>query len=137
MYKLQKLSIAWNYDTDNNMTVATSSDKVLEIFFSMKNWDFVRYGFSDIWEERDFEYEEKRVEFNTQDVFLYSEETKTSLDKQEYLRVMAHLYDLMIIGANEDHHNVRYETWWQEFTEVNYKMKCKIEMHDSIQGGDI
>lgn len=135
MYKLQKLSIQWNYDTDNNMTIALSSDNVLEAFFSMKDWDFVRHSFTDAWEEHDFEYEEKRVEFEGQYVHLYVDEKKTSLEKEEYLRVQAHLYDLMIIGANEDHHNVRYEMWWQDFTEVNYKIKCKIEIQESIQGG--
>ncbi|HIC43590.1 MAG TPA: hypothetical protein EYO73_04640 [Sulfurimonas sp.] len=137
MYKLKKLSLQWNYDISENMTIALSTDPVLEAFFTMKDWDFIRHCFNDLWEENEFEYEEKSVVFEGQYVNLYVNDNKTSLEKEECLRVLSQLYDLMIIGANEDHHNVRYETWWQEFTEVNYKMKCKIEMQDNIYEGSL
>ncbi|PHR56195.1 MAG: hypothetical protein COA44_08880 [Arcobacter sp.] len=135
MYKLQKLSLQWNYDTDERMTIAQSPNSVLEAFFSMKDWEFVRHGFNDLWEEIGFELDDKRIEFEGKYVHLYVNENKTSLEKQEYIRIISQLYDLMIIGANEDHHNVRYEMWWQDFTEINYKIKCKIEMEENIQSG--
>jgi len=135
MYKLEKLSIQWNYDIDENMTIALSPDPVLKDFFSMKSWEFVRHSFNEVWEENSFELDEKKVDFEGNYVVLSVDNNQTHLEKEEYLRVLSQLYDLMIIGANEDHHNVRYETWWQDFTEVNYKMKCKIEMQDNTYEG--
>ena len=39
----------------------------------------------------------------------------------------------MITGANDDHHSVRYEPWWQEFTDVYYQLKCKIQIQEQLQ----
>lgn len=133
MYKLQRLNIQWNYDNDANMTIVESSDKVLEDFFVMKDWEFVRHCFHDINKEVEAEYEEKRIDFDDEFVELYVHEEKTRLERTECLKVFFHLYDLMIIGANDDHHSVRYEPWWQEFTEVYYQLKCKIQIQEQLQ----
>lgn len=133
MHKLQRLSIQWNYDNDANMTIVQSSDKVLEAFFIMQDWEFIRHCFHDIYTENEAEYGEKRVCFNDEFVELHVYEENTKLEKTECLKVFIHLYDLMITGANDDHHSVRYEPWWQEFTEVFYQLKCKIQIHEQIK----
>lgn len=132
MTKLHCLKIEWNYDIDERMTLTQSSDPILEDFFCMKDWEFIRYSFKNIFEETNTEFQGKRVEFEGPQVFLYIGEKVSQLEKSECLRVFYHLYDVMIIGANDDHHSVRYEPWWQEFTEVFYQMKCKIEIENEF-----
>jgi hypothetical protein len=43
-------------------------------------------------------------------------------------RIKFYIY-VLIEGANEDHHTVRYETWWQDFIEKFFLLeeRCKIE----------
>jgi hypothetical protein len=137
MHKLQRLSIQWNYDIDANLTIVKSPDKVLETFFIMKDWEFVRNCFHDIYKEKEAEYEEKRACFKDDYVKLYVNEEETRMERSEFLKVFLHLYDLMITGANDDHHSVRYEPWWQEFTEVYYQLKCKIEIQEQLKKVDI
>jgi len=132
MTKLHHLKIEWNYDTDDRMTLVQSSEPVLEDFFCMRNWEFIRKCFHDIFEETDTGFQEKRLDFHGNNVIFSINERETQLDRFECLRVFYHLYDVMIIGANDDHHSVRYEPWWQEFTEVFYQMKCKIEIENEF-----
>ena len=133
MHKLQRLSIEWNYNNDTLLTIAKSHDPVLEEFFSMQDWDFVRHCFMDIWEESEAEFGDKRIDFNHGIVNLYVHNNCTSIERAESLRVFLYLYDLMIVGANDDHHSVRYEPWWQEFTEVYYQLRCKIEILEALE----
>jgi len=132
MTKLHHLSIEWNYDTDERMTLSKSSEPVLQNYFCMRNWDYIRYSFQDVWRENDTGLENRRIEFQKEYVNLYVDEQVSKLEKNEFLKTMYHLYDVMIIGANDDHHSVRYEPWWQEFTEVFYQMKRKIEIENEL-----
>lgn len=128
MYKLQRLNITWSDDIDAYMTKVESSDNVLKEFFRIKDWDFIRNIFHSVIDEEFVEYENKSIVFETDKVNLYVDGNMSQLDRYEYLNVFLHLFDLIIVGANDDHHGVRYEPWWQEFTEVSYQLKCKIEM---------
>ena len=132
MTMLHPLKIEWNYDIDERMTLTQSSEPVLEDFFCMKSWEFIRCSFKNIYEEKNTEFEGKGLEFNGSHVTLYVNEDLTYLGKSECMRIFYHLYDVMIMGANDDHHSVRYEPWWQEFTEVFYQMKCKIEIENEF-----
>ncbi|MDF1880652.1 hypothetical protein JHD50_04925 [Sulfurimonas sp. MAG313] len=137
MNKLHSLAIQWNYDTNEELTLAQSSDPVLKSFFTFKDWEFIQKNFKNIWEEEELDFEDRKIAFLDKEVCLWVKDRSAYLPKDEFLRVLASLYDLMIIGANEDHHSIRYEPWWQEFTEINYKMKCKIEMHNQLHLGTV
>ena len=133
MYKLQQLSIEWNYDNDALLSIAKSTDIVLQEFFSMCDWEFVRHCFEDIYKEVDTSHNEKGIEFSGDTSYIYVNEKVSNIQKHECLKAFVGLYDLMITGANDDHHSVRYEPWWQEFTEVFYLLKCKVEIQEQIK----
>lgn len=137
MHKLEQLTIAWNYDNDALLSIAKSTDMVLQEFFSMRDWNFVRHCFEDIYQEVDTEYNEKRIEFSNDISYIYVNGKVSEIQKHECLKAFIWLYDLMIIGANDDHHSVRYEPWWQEFTEVFYQLKCKVEIQEQLKEGVI
>ena len=133
MHKLEQLSIEWNYDNDALLSVAKSTDPVLQKFFSMSNWDFVRHCFEDVYKTVDTQYNEKRIEFSGSLTYLYVDDNLSEIQTHECLKAFVWLYDLMIIGANDDHHSVRYEPWWQEFTEVFYQLKRKLEIQEQLK----
>jgi len=135
MHKLQDLSIEWNYDNDALLSIAKSSDTVLQDFFSMQDWNFVRHCHNDIYNERDTEHNEKRIEFSGTLSYIYVEEKMSTIQTHECLKVFTQLYDLMVVGANDDHHSVRYEPWWHEFIELCYQLKRKIELQEQLQEG--
>jgi len=132
MQKLPRLNIDWNDDIDVYMTKVESVDSVLEAFFRIEKWDFIRKIFSSVLLEDTVEYEDKKIVFTDDSVYLHVDEQSTSMQTLECLKVFFHLFDLMIVGANEDHHAIRYEPWWQEFTEVNYQLKYKIEVQAQL-----
>ena len=137
MHKLHQLSIEWNYDNDAMLSIAKSPNDVLQKYFSMKDWDFIRHCFLDMYEETQTEYEEKCIIFNDDTVHILVENRETQMPKIEYFKALSSLYDCMIIGANDDHHSVRYETWWQEFTEIFYQLNRKIEIQEQLMKGSV
>lgn len=129
---LDKLEIRWNDDIDAYMTKVESYDPVLKEFFRIHDWDFVRYVFQAVADECSIEYEERSIVFDQNSVRLYVGDKETRLEKSECLNIFFYLFDLMIVGANDDHHGVRYEPWWQEFTEVSYRLKYKTELQGQL-----
>ncbi len=132
MYKLQELEIRWNDGIDAYMTEVHSSDPVLKAFFRIHDWDFIRHIFQAVADESSVEYEQRSIVFDQDSVGLYIGDEQTWLDKTEALKVFFYLFDLMIVGANDDHHGVRYEPWWQEFTEMSYRLKYKIDLQNRL-----
>jgi len=135
MLRVQRLNIHWNDDIDAYMTKVDSSDKVLSEFFRIHDWDFIRNIFEGIAQEHNVEYENKAVSFEGESVYLHVNEHICQLTRHDFLNVFYYLFDLIIVGANDDHHGTRYEPWWQEFTEVTYQLKCKIEMYEQVHKG--
>jgi len=132
MIKLHNLSIKWNYDDEAVLSMAHSTDKVLEAFFTMKDWEFIKRCFKDISEEKEVFYENKGLYFESDYVILCVDDEETRLQKHECLKTFSYLYDLMIHGAHDDHHSVRYETWWHEFIEAFYQLQCKIKIEEEF-----
>lgn len=129
MYKLQQLQIHWNDGIDVYMTKVECSDRVLRKFFRIHDWDFIRHIFESVIDESYVEYGNKSISFDKERVFLQVDEESSELDRYEFMNIFHHLFDLLIIGANDDHHGVRYEPWWQEFTETSFQLKYKIEFN--------
>jgi len=129
--------MAWNYDNDAFLSIAKSTDSVLEDFFSMQSWEFIRHCFDDIYNEVDTEHEHKRIEFTPKFANIYVNDNKSQMQKHECLKAFITLCDLMMIGANDDHHSVRYEPWWQDFTQTLYLLRCKIEVQEQLLEGSV
>ncbi len=124
------VDIRWYEGLENYMSVARSEDPVLEQFCTVREWDFIKAIYGAIFSEHDLHLDEKGFEFNAGKVLLYNSSGETELDKYDFFRLVGRLYDVLIEGANEDHHTVRYETWWQEFIDKFFLLqeRCKIEM---------
>ena len=56
------------------------------------------------------------------DISVDDEETRLHLE--DFYSLMQHLFDLMIDGANRDHHSVRYEPWFQSFTKNANRLRA-------------
>jgi len=137
MHKLQRLNIVWNDDIDSYMTRVESSDKVLAEFFRINDWGFIRHIFYAIVNETGAEYKNRSIVFEKEKVSLQVDAEATQMDRFECLQAFFYLFDLVIIGANDDHHGIRYETWWQEFTEASYQLRFKIEIHKQLYKGAV
>lgn len=128
MEPLKRIVIEWNEGIDAYMTYAQSDDPLLKSFFSVKEWEFIRHIFLPLANERSVAYEDKTIDFNENSVTLSDSTDESTLDKLEFFKIIVDLFDVMIVGANSDHHSVRYEPWWHEFTETAYQLRCKIEL---------
>lgn len=132
MHRLDQLEIRWNDDIDAYMTKTESPNHVLKAFFRIHDWDTIRNIFQSVAAECSVEYEERAIVFDQDCVYLHVGDEQTQLEKTECLNIFFYLFDLMIVGANDDHHGVRYEPWWQEFTEANYQLKYKIDLRSRL-----
>ncbi|MBE0499103.1 MAG: hypothetical protein IBX43_07685 [Campylobacterales bacterium] len=118
----KSVQIEWNEGIDIYMTHAKSSDPLLESFFSVKEWVFVRHLYCALIQESGFDYADRSVEFEEKSVILADSLASIRLDKSEFIAMAVNLFDIVIVGANNDHHSVRYEPWWHEFTESAYQL---------------
>ncbi len=125
---MQKVKIVWNDGIDSDMTYAESSDRVLQKFFTIDDWQFIKHIYQAVIDESDVQYKGKSIEFCGATVLLSCEEAVSELRSEEFFTLMAYLFDLMIVGANDDHHGIRYEPWWQTYTEVSYRLQHKAHL---------
>lgn len=125
---MYRVEIIWNEGVDKYMTLAKSSQLVLRQFFSISDWQFIKHIYQAVIDESNVQYQEKAIAFNNNTVILSCNEEEVKMGKEEFIKLISHLFDLMIIGANDDHHGIRYEPWWQAFTEVNYRLQHKVEL---------
>ncbi|MGB5965130.1 MAG: hypothetical protein WBF77_04565 [Sulfurimonadaceae bacterium] len=124
------VSIQWYDGLENYMSVAQSEEPVLEYFFTVRDWDFVKAIYSAIVSEHDLHLDDSGFEFNETKVVIYNTAGETEIAKYDFFVLVSRLYDVLIEGANEEHHTVRYETWWQDFIDKFFLLqeRCKIEM---------
>lgn len=125
---LSNVNIIWNEGIDKYMTLAESSNRVIEQFFSINSWEFIKHIYQAVIDESNVQYEEKGIVFYNDTVILYCDEEEAQIEKEEFFKLIASLFDLMIVGANDDHHGIRYEPWWQTFTEVSYRLQHKVQL---------
>ncbi len=121
--------IQWYDGLENYMSVAESESPVLAHFFTVKAWDFVRNIYGALLAEEDCHLETGGFEFAGSDVLIYDQSGEIRVDRFDFYESIGFLFDVLIVGANEEHHSVRYEPWWHEFTETFFQLqeRCKIE----------
>ncbi len=121
------VNIIWNEGIDNYMTLAESPDSVLRQFFSIDDWQFIKHIYQAVIDESNVQFKEKGIAFNNDTVILTCCDEDTEIGKDVFFKLIAYLFDLMIVGANDDHHGIRYEPWWQTYTEVSYRLQHKVQ----------
>jgi hypothetical protein len=120
--------ISWYDGLENYMTVAESADAVLASFFTVRDWDFVRSFYPAVVEENDLHVADKGFLFCGNTIEIYTLEGKTRIAEETFFVLMQNLCEILIDGANEDHHTVRYELWWQEFIDAAYALDAKCDI---------
>ena len=123
------VNIEWYDGLDNFMSVAQSDDAVLAYFFTVRDWDFIKEIYTAVVIEHDLHLDSSGFEFSANKVVIYNQVGETEIAKYDFFVLLSRLYNVLIEGANEDHHTVRYETWWQDFIEKFFLLeeRCKIE----------
>lgn len=128
MERCREVSIAWHEGLENYMSVARSDDRALAHFFTVREWDFIQNIYLAVADENDLHLDETGFLFNGDAVEIYTPDGESRIDKRCFLLLIQRLYETLIEGANEDHHSVRYEPWWQTFIDTAYALdaKCNI-----------
>ncbi len=123
------VKIHWYDGLDNCMSIAESEDAVLADFFTVREWGVVKDFYGAVVEESDCHLAESGFEFSGAKVLLYTTLGETTIGRLDFFALVNRLYDVLIEGANEEHHSVRYETWWQDFIDAFFLLqeRCKIE----------
>lgn len=122
------VEVRWYDGLENYMSVASSDDPVLAAFCTIREWTFVRAIYDAVFSEENVHLDESGFEFDGETVTLYNSAGETEIDKYAFFRLVGSVYDVLIEGANEDHHSVRYEPWWQDFIDKFFLLqeRCKI-----------
>jgi len=132
---LHDVNIYWNEDIDSVLVKVESTDDVLNSFFSIKDWDIIKAMHEAVVDHDDFSFESQGFSFvcsngvDFVDLFFETDETRIHLE--DFNSLMQHLFDLMIDGANEDHHSVRYEPWFEHFTQSANLLRVGESLSDS------
>lgn len=123
------VKIEWYDGLENCMSIAESEDAVLAEFFTVREWGIVKAFYSAVVDESDCHLAESGFEFSGAKVLLYNTFGETTIERLDFFALVNRLYDVLIEGANEEHHSVRYETWWQDFIDAFFLLqeRCKIE----------
>jgi len=125
---LKEVKIEWYEGLDNYMSVAESPDSVLAHFFTVREWDFIRNIYLAVADENDLHLEDTGFLFSGDTVDIYTPVGESRIEKRHFFMLMRLLYETLIDGANEDHHTVRYEPWWQTFIDAAYALDAKCDI---------
>jgi len=125
---LKEVKIAWYEGLENYMSVAESPDRVLASFFTVREWNFIRKIYLCVTEESDLHLDGTGFLFIGDTVEIYTPEGESRIEKRDFFMLMRRLYETLIDGANEDHHTVRYEPWWQTFIDAAYALDAKCDI---------
>jgi hypothetical protein len=125
---MEKVKISWYEGLENYMTVAESGDAVLAAFFTVREWAFVQSIYPGVATESDLHLADRGFLFCADGVEIYTPEGESRIAQKEFFMLMKRLYAILIDGANEDHHSVRYELWWQAFIDAAYALDAKCHI---------
>ncbi len=128
MNSAEQVRIAWYDGLENYMSVAESGDTVLAGFFTVQEWDFIKSIYLPVARESDLHLDGRGFLFHGDEVEIYAPEGETRIAKRDFFSLMRRLYEILIEGANEEHHSVRYEPWWQAFIDAAYALDAKCDI---------
>jgi hypothetical protein len=128
MMRGEQVRITWYDGLDNYMSVVQSEDTVLAGFFTVQEWDFIKRIYLPVAQENDFHLDERGFIFHGDTVEIYTPKGETCIAKSVFFSLVRRLYAVLIEGANEDHHSVRYEEWWQAFIDAAYALDTKCDI---------
>lgn len=126
----ETVEIVWNEGNDTCLTQVISSDPVLKKFFEIDGWETVHEMSKCVALHLDYHSESKGFSFVTLDlrpsVKLYTPKGEVLLDESIFMNRSLYLFELLIAGANDNHHTIRYEPWWQAFIGYMYQIQDQI-----------
>lgn len=124
------LDIKWNHGHDVALTEIKSSNEVLTSFFTLQNWREIHDMSKAVAMHQSFYGETSSFSFVKKDAALfvdvYTDEGSIRIDERFFIEKSLYLFELLIAGANEHHHTIRYETWWHAFTDYMFAVQEQI-----------
>ena len=132
---LDEVKIIWNEGHDTYLTHVESSEPVLKDFFQLDGWEQIHTMSKCVAVHHDFECGRKGFLFKgiagRSCVELYTDKGSSTLSESDFLTLMLYLFELLIAGANDDHHTIRYEIWWFSFTNYMFQIQEQLCCNES------
>ena len=123
---LQGCDIQWNDDLSTKIlsTFTPQNDILVAVhdFFTFTNWDDVFTFSNTLVSNKNFQsiQNDRGVEIRLNTYLLYSENAEYMLEKEDFFKLVNQLFYVLIEGAVEHHHTVRYDSKWHDFI-LNYE----------------
>ena len=127
---MHNLSIKWNDGNDAILTDISSSEPILSDYFRLENWNEVHDMSKAVATHTRFDGANRGFSFVKQNekpfVDIYTDEGSVLVEEYFFIEKSLYLFELLIAGANEHHHTIRYETWWHAFTNYMFQIQEQI-----------
>jgi len=127
---IEGVKIFWHEGDEKVLTTVESDNSVLRDFFEIHGWKDV-YEMSkcvathENYDEGESGFTFKSFEGQPQ-VEIYTSLGHAIIEESHFIVLMLYLFELLIAGANDNHHTIRYEPWWQAFIEFMFQIQEQI-----------
>lgn len=127
---IEGVAISWHEGDEKVLTSVKSDNVILKEFFEIQGWQTVHDMSKCVATHKRFDENGQGFEFKIRDneavVELYTLSGHAILQERGFISLMLYLFELLIAGANDNHHTIRYEPWWQAFIEYMYQIQDQI-----------
>jgi len=127
---LHSVEIFWNEGNDTHLTEVISSDPVLKTFFEIDGWASIHDMSKCVALHLDYDTDDKGFSFvkdaQMPTVKVYTSQGEEIINESAFINLSLYLFELLIAGANDNHHTIRYEPWWQAFIEYMYQIQDQV-----------
>jgi len=127
---VESVDIFWHEGDDKALTSVNSDNVVLKDFFEIQGWQSVHEMSKCVATHKTFDESGRGFEFKIREneavVEVYTDSGYALLQESAFISLMLYLFELLIAGANDNHHTIRYEPWWQAFIEYMYQIQDQI-----------
>lgn len=125
--------ITWNEGHDTYLTEVESEDVILKAFFEIEGWQEIHSMSKCVALHANFYGTDCGFSFKTVDtqalVEIYTPKGESQISEIAFMNLALYLFELLISGANENHHTIRYEPWWHDFTSYMFQIQEQIASH--------
>lgn len=127
---IEGVAISWHEGDDKALTSVESDNTVLKEFFEIQGWQSVHDMSKCVATHQSFNEGDRGFEFKTLAdkavVEVYTVAGCAVVEENAFISLMLYLFELLIAGANDNHHTIRYEPWWQAFIEFMFQIQDQI-----------
>jgi len=122
-------TLSWDQGLEASLIEVQTDDDILREFFSIDDWKLVETFHEPLVLEHNAQWNNRGFDFCFDGVEVYTEQGSSKLSKEEFLTLMYKLFIILIDGANEEHHTVRYQPWWHLFVDNTNRIAQKLYLN--------